>query len=282
MTNGNKNDPPAGSGQGLENQPTLVERLKEKGFDGATVEEQTEKLLASQTESQRKLTDSFGEIKNLKERVDELEVSPVASPQYGAPQTRAYTPPQPGQGYMTDEYRQELVEKFGETAVRQMEMNQVLVSDALEEERLKDTANFNDRYKYANEICMRNPALGNTRAGIKKAFEDGDKIWVKAQEKELGTSIKKLFGPDVTVEILRQKIFGDPSGGGKVEITDPSTEIQKANASMQPAKQTTVTETGPNFDALIEDARKRGSADDVIGLQTKKAIYLQGKKEGKI
>ena len=136
----------------------------------------------------------------------------------------------------------------------------VRITEVLEEEDLKDTETFQERYQWAMMAKQKNPQLGTSPAGVRKLFKEGDKLKKASQKKNAAQALESVFGEPLSEEQLdnlRTLVKGD-----KPKST------QNLNAYMPDIDSS--TKTGADVDQKIDlegqitNAEKSGDIDGVI------------------
>jgi hypothetical protein len=138
------------------------------------------------------------------------------------------------------------------------------VAEVLEEEKEKNSADFQERYAYAQMVSREYPQLSTSARGVKKLFELGDKLRTEQLKKSAGRALESIFGKpigDQEIARLRALVEGEQSQDKK--------QI-KNNMNAYMPDTTTHTRTGadqnqnPNLDLKIDESAKKGDVDGVI------------------
>jgi len=134
---------------------------------------------------------------------------------------------------------------------------QARVQEALEEEELKNPAEFQERYYFAKLASQRYPQLVTSKAGVKKLFEIADKVRVEESKKQAMTAVKRLFGEDIDIEkfsklIKRDAQTNDNNGIAYMPDTTSSSRTGAESGQGVPQSQ------------AIHEAVNKGDVDTVL------------------
>jgi hypothetical protein len=184
-------------------------------------------ILKSYKEIQGFTTRVSQENKALKEQLAQLQENmdlmkfrqPVIQPQQQSPQQHPH-----GKGFdeMFIENPQAAVATVA-AATTQQQIRAARMAEALEEESIKNPAEYNERYSYANQLAQQYPQLATSSAGIHKLFEMADKYRKQDYQKKGMEFVKSVFGEDVDFEKFKSAIKKD-------QVTQPN--IADNNAYM--------------------------------------------------
>lgn len=138
------------------------------------------------------------------------------------------------------------------------------ISEVLEEEQMKNSQDFFERYNFAQQVTQQYPRLAKSAIGVKKAFELGDKLRSDTLKKQGAKYMESLFGRPLNekeIAKLKTLVLEDQS----IQNT-PQTNI--TNAYMP--ETSTSTRTGfdqnqqPIFDRQIKESADKGDVEGTI------------------
>ncbi|MCP4597068.1 hypothetical protein [Neptuniibacter sp.] len=191
----------------------------------------------------------------LQAKIDELEENQRMS--YSTTQSTDTTPEDFSEAFYADPER--AVTSKAMEAARLTRIEEVLEEIKLDSKNIKD---FNEKYAWAKHAATLNPNLGSSAAGVKKLFEEGEKL--KKQQVKEGSmqALGYLLGETPNDEQLAK--LRELMGAGKTT----ETKTQNNNAYMPEVDSSTVAgrdvDRKPNTSATIAEAVEKGDADGVL------------------
>jgi hypothetical protein len=189
---------------------------------------------------------------------------PVVQPQQQAPQQQPH-----GKGFdeMFIENPQAAVATVA-AATTQQQIRAARMAEALEEESIKNPAEYGERYSYANQLAQQYPQLATSSAGIHKLFEMADKYRKQDYQKKGMEFVKSVFGEDVDFEKFKSAIKKD-------QVSQPN--IANNNAYMPDTSN--LNRLGPEsqsrqagLETEIAAHAAKGDVDNVIAGLFKQAL----------
>lgn len=147
------------------------------------------------------------------------------------------------------------------------------IQEVLAEEDLANPGEFQERYGYVKLLGARYPNLTRSAAGIKKLFQEADKLRVENVKKSADKAMAHLFGRELTEED-KTKLRGIIGEEDTPTQTDTTT---KSNAGYMPDSTSSVRtgqdiSTKPNLATEIEEAKKAGDHLRVTELLMQQAL----------
>jgi len=133
------------------------------------------------------------------------------------------------------------------------------ITEVLEEEDLKDTENFQERYQWAMMAKQISPQLGGTPAGVRMLFKEGDKLKKASLKKNAIASLEHVFGEALTEEeliTLRELVKGK-----KKTTTNLNAYMPDIDSSTKTGAD---TDQKIDIDSHITNAERSGDIDGVI------------------
>ena len=206
-----------------------------------------EELLKGYKELQGFSTTTSQENKTLKEKIAQMEREQELS-QAGQ---QTFQPP----GQQQTDFDNTFVENPQGAIAEQVRLQRV--AEILEEEQMKKPDDFQERY----------PNLTKTPAGVKKLFEEADKVRVEQAKTNAHRSFNLLFGVDPTEENIQKfrqamGITGDQTNQTQQQITDVGNAYMPDSTSS--TRTGADTDTKPNFDQKIQKAVDEGDVDATL------------------
>lgn len=135
------------------------------------------------------------------------------------------------------------------------------ITEVLEEEADKNREEFQERYAYAQMVAREYPNLTQSAAGVRKLFQQGDKLRSQYLKKNAGRALESIFGePLGEEEITRLRTLVK---GNKSQTT---TQLN-SDAYMPDTTSTRSaldTEQKPDREAKIREAAKQGDVDGTL------------------
>jgi len=169
-----------------------------------------EDLLKAYKEIQGAFTRTSQENKALKEQYESIAAQMKEQQELSRFQARPPVQPTAQQDFdqmFINNPEQAVVSKAQQVVAGQL--MQARIQEALEEEELKNPAEFQERYYFAKLASQRYPQLVTSKAGVKKLFEIADKSRVEESKKQAMTAVKRLFGEDIDIEKFSKLIKRD-------------------------------------------------------------------------
>lgn len=246
-------EPPT-NGQG--NEPVKVDgkTIQFKTLEDAFRAYQEVQGFAARTAQEKK--DLEAELRGLREQVDLMRYQPAA-PAQQTPQAK--------------DFDTQFIQSPEQTIDAKVDQRLLTarIADVLEAEQTKDQPNFMERYQYAQRVVAQMyPQLGQTPAGIRKAFELGDRIRQDEMRKQAERTIKLTFGEDVDMEKFKALIKkdGQPSQTSKFNQNLAYMPDTGLHSGSRPQTGNT------GIDAQTNDAMAKGDVDTVIANTFKKVL----------
>jgi hypothetical protein len=186
----------------------------------------------------------------LKELQEQLEYARMVQ------QQQPYVPPpQPQQ--MQQGFEEPLEMKIDRTvAVRE-------IAGVLQDEQVKNPNEFHERYAFAQMAGNKYPWHKNSAGGVRKLFEEGDKLRTEYQKRSAMRALESIFGgPLNEQEITKLKTM--VRGEGAI------TQQQSYQSNAYMPETSTSTQSGqnqnrmPNIESEINESAKKGDVDGVI------------------
>lgn len=148
------------------------------------------------------------------------------------------------------------------------------ISEILEEEHNTNPVEFQERYAFVKMLGAQHPHLARTGAGVKKLFEQADKLRVEAAKKSADKAMAHLFGRELTDED-KTKIRG--LIGEHLPESGQTTTSNQTNAGYMPDSTGSVrtgqdVSTKPDLSKEIEEAKKAGDSLRVTELVMQQAL----------
>lgn len=217
-----------------------------------------EDLLKAYKEIQGAFTRTSQENKALKEQFESLHAQMKEQQELSRFQARPPVQPTAQQDFdqmFINNPEQAVVSKAQQVVAGQI--LQARIQEALEEEELKNPAEFQERYYFAKIASQRYPQLVTSKAGVKKLFELADKVRVEESKKQAMTAVKRLFGEDIDVEkfaklIKRDAQTSDNNGIAYMPDTTSSSRTGAESGQGVPQSQ------------AIHEAVNKGDVDTVL------------------
>jgi len=144
-------------------------------------------------------------------------------------------------------------------------VQQSRIAEVLQDEEIKNKAEFKERYVYAKQVVSMNPGLINSAAGIRKAFELGDQQRQNDLRAQGERFLKMTFGDETDIEALKKqfkKNVTSPSstGGGGNNINQSFTYMPETGMHTGTRPQTDKT----GYQAQINESASKGDIDATV------------------
>jgi len=153
---------------------------------------------------------------------------------------------------------QQAVASVASKAVQQ-QMLQARIAEALEEENLKNPAEYQERFFYAQQLSNQYPQLTQSAPGIKKLFEIADKFRKEDYQKKGMAFVKAVIGEDADFE--KFKVLLRKEEAGKLNQTN-NAYMPDTSISSRSRTDTDSPKTG--YEAEIRESVAKGDVDSVI------------------
>ncbi len=172
---------------------------------------------------------------------------------------------------------QAIFEQPGEviTAIAQQEAVKIRIAEVLEEEHLKDPNDFQERYAIVNSLSQ-NPQyvqLCRSGQGVKQLFKIADKFREDRTRVNARRALEGIFGEPVDDEAiarLKETVIRKKPTDNKQSNRAPLGNAYMPDVSM--SNRSGADSENPNFDATIEENRKKGDIDGTIKSVFAKAL----------
>jgi hypothetical protein len=212
-------------------------------------------LLKGYKEVQGAFTRTTQENKALKDEIAQIKEQMELMQFSRQPQQQAIPQQQKDFDQMFIENPQAAVEALAQRKAQSM-IVQSKIQDVLEEENLKNPAEFHERYQYVSALARQYPQLVTSQAGVRKLFQLADKTREDHQRKQAYDLVTKVFGQDVDLEKFKQLVKRDQTG-----------QTQSTNAYMPDTSSggRNIPESNAvNAEDEVSAAVKKGDPDKVI------------------
>jgi len=147
------------------------------------------------------------------------------------------------------------------------------IAEVLEEENQANPTEFMERYGYVKMLGQQYPNLARTAAGIKKLFQEADKRRKDNTRTQAFRALGLILGREPSEEDIQK--FRESFPGAQTQ--PQGGELQAPNAGYMPdstgsSRTGADTNTQPDLDRQIEEAKQKGDHQEVTRLLMQKAL----------
>ena len=133
---------------------------------------------------------------------------------------------------------------------------QTQIESVLQEEHIKNPAEFQERYNYVQQVKSQYPHLTASAPGVKKLFELADRVRQEDVKRQSLRAVQMLFGDDVDLDKLKslaRRDVGNPNNANLAYMPDSTLSNR------------TGMETGSrNYATEAQTAAAKGDVDSVL------------------